>query len=408
MFDKLKHLLSFNWFYIFLFLALSVFSFWDELTVGRETIKFCIEDKHDFNQKSQYTDLKHNKLNFIDIDKISYDDDMVIYTGEIEYIFFHPLILDNQKNFKFNSFKGKKIYNLFITINEFKECLRILYENNYIIVDIFDIYKQVYRDGKFKIQRQDLKIPKGKKPIVIFIDDLSYNRYMINLTSSKLILDEGDSKIKSLSFESGKMVVSDDREVIPILNNFIEDHPEFSLNNAKGIISLTGSEGVFGYNTGKNVRRDEKNIEILRRLSKDIFDAKMVADKLKEDGWKFSCHTYEHINLKNTTINCIKEDMENWFRYVSNIVGTTNIFVYPYDDFINEDDDRFKYLNSVGFNIFCSSGKGINKDSFVLKDYVNVYRNLLSYETIKSNKKEFYNIFNDIIDPKKRDKIKFN
>ncbi|OAT87970.1 polysaccharide deacetylase family protein [Candidatus Arthromitus sp. SFB-turkey] len=405
MFDKLKCLFSFNWFYIVLFLVLSIFSFGDEITVGRETIKMIIKDKQDFSQKSQYVNSKNNKFNFIDIDKISSNDDMVIYTGEIEYIFFHPLILDSQNGFDIRKNNNRKLYNLFITTDEFKKCLEKLYENDYMLVDIFDVYKEVYKEGKFKIQRQDLKIPKGKKPFILFVDDLSYNRYMLNSTSSKLVLDESDFKIKSLNVEDGKEVLSDDKEIIPILNKFIEEHEDFSLNNAKGVISLTGSEGVFGYNTGKYARRNEKNVETLRRLSKDIFDAKKVADKLKEDGWKFACHTYDHINFKNVTMDYIKNDIENWFKYVSNIVGTTNIFVYPYDNSINEGDERFKYLNSNGFNIFCSSDKGINRDSFTLKDHVNIHRDLICYETIKSNKKNFYKIFEDVINKDTR-KIK--
>ena len=405
MFDKLKCLFSFNWFYIVLFLVLSIFSFGDEITVGRETIKMIIKDKQDFSQKSQYVNSKNNKFNFIDIDKISSNDDMVIYTGEIEYIFFHPLILDSQRAFDTRKNNNRKLYNLFITTDEFKKCLEKLYENDYMLVDIFDVYKEVYKEGKFKIQRQDLKIPKGKKPFILFVDDLSYNGYMLNSTSSKLVLDESDFKIKSLNVEDGKEVLSDDKEIIPILNKFIEEHEDFSLNNAKGVISLTGSEGVFGYNTGKYARRNEKNVETLRRLSKDIFDAKKVADKLKEDGWKFACHTYDHINFKNVTTDYIKNDIENWFKYVSNIVGTTNIFVYPYDNSINEGDERFKYLNSNGFNIFCSSDKGINRDSFTLKDHVNIHRDLICYETIKSNKKNFYKIFEDVINKDTR-KIK--
>lgn len=399
MFNKLKYLLSFNWFYISLFFVLSVFTFWDELTVGKETLKIIIEHKRDFNHESKEIDLKDNKIGFIDIDKISSNDDTLLYTGEIEYIFFNPLISDNYRNVNLKIRDKKLLNNLFLTSSEFKKCLDMLYENNYIIVDIFDVYTQVYKDGKFKIQRSDLKIPKGKKPIIIFVDDLSYNSYMMGFTSTKLVVDEEDFKIKTLTNFNGKSVLSEDNEVIPIINKFIEENPDFSFNNAKGIISLTGSEGVFGYNTGKRARRNDKNVETLRRISKDIFDAKMVADKLKEDGWRFSCHTYDHINFKNITLECIKDDMENWFKYVSNIIGTTNIFVYPYDNFIDENDDRFKYLNLNGFNIFCSSGKGkgVNKDLFMIKDYVFIYRNLISYDTIKNSKKEFYNLFRGVI-----------
>ena len=350
-------------------------------------------------------DYTKNKINFIDEYEIPLENDLVIYDKEIQYIFLHPLISDIglQKEIRTNK---KNIFNLFITVDEFKKCLDILYEQNYILVDIYDIYKQTYKEERFKIERQDLKIPKGKKPLVLFIDDLSYNRHMSEYTSSKLVIDELDNKIKSVVNYDGHEVISDDMEIIPIINNFIELHPDFSFNNARGVISLTGYEGVFGYNTGKNVRRDSKNLEVIRRLSKDIFDAQKVANKLKEEGWIFACHTYGHINLKNFTLDYIKNDMENWFKYVANIVGDTNIFVYPYDYLLDKDDERFKYLNNNGFNIFCFSNKGLNKDIFTVKDYVYIHRDLISFQTIKSNKKDFYKNFQGVINSNKIEKRK--
>ncbi len=401
MFNKLKCLFSFNWFYIILFVILILFNFWDEIIVGRETFKFITKSSEEFNQKSKFVDVNNVKVDFIDVDEISYDNDMIIYTGEVEYLCFHPLILNNKVNFKDKN--HNKIYNLFLTVDEFKGCLNKLYQNDYILVDIFDVYKQVYNDGKFKIQRKDLKVPKGKKPFIMFIDDLSYNQDMIKFTSSKLVYDDTKDKVMSVISEDNKLALHEDKEIITILNKFIEDNPSFSLNNARGIISLTGVEGVFGYNTGKNVRRTDKNIEILRRLSKDIFEAKKVADKLKKDGWRFACHTYDNINFKNVTLDYVKNDMENWFRYVSNIVGSTDIFVYPCGNSINENDERFKYLNDIGFNIFCLSGDALNKESFVIKNHVNINRKVVSYETIKkNNKKDFYKIFDNVINFKYR------
>lgn len=397
MFEKLKYLFSFKWFYIFLFIVLSIFTFWDEIVIGRETFKIMMQYRNDFNQKSKLA-VKHEKYNFLDIEGISSMEDIITYTGKIEYIFFHPIISEKERNIHRKSIDQKKFNNLFITIDEFKMCVQKLYENNYILVNIDDIYKQVFIEGKWKIERQPLKIPKGKKPVILFIDDLSYNSYMLNFASSKLIVDESDSTIKSVIYEDGSLKFSSDSEMIPFLNNFVENHPDFSLNNAKGVISLTGHEGVFGYNTGKFPRKDKDNLDTIRRLTKDIYDAKAVAEVLKNQGWKFACHTYGYINFKNVTTDYIRNDIENWFKYVSNIVGTTNIFVYPEGNFMNEDDERVKYLISNGFNIFCLSGEGVNKDSFKIKDHVNIYRDLVCYETIKNSKKDFYKNFEDVID----------
>ena len=37
-----------------------------------------------------------------------------------------------------------------------------------------------------------------------------------------------------------------------ILENFIKDHPDFSHNSSKGIIFLSGENGILGYNTNHN------------------------------------------------------------------------------------------------------------------------------------------------------------
>ena len=393
MFDKLKYLFGFKWFYIALFLFLSLWNFWDEILVGRETIKFIFKNQ----QEVKYVDSTKGKINFIDQYKIESKDDVVIYDKEIEYIFVHPLI-SNLQGYKEIRGNKKNIFNLFVTADEFKEFLNILYDENYILVDLNDIYKQIYKEDRFKIERQDLKLPIGKKPLVLFVDDLSYNSYMLEYTSKKLVIDEFDNKIKSVINYNGKEILTEEEEVIPIINRFVEKNPDFSYNNAKGIISLTGYEGVFGYGTEKSIKLDEENIDTIKMLSQDIFNAQKIADKLKEQGWKFACHTYGHINIKHYKLEFIKEDIENWFRYVANIVGPTNIFVYPYDELLDKSDERFKYLNSNGFNVFCFSNKSSNKDIFTMKDYVNINRDLISYESIKLNKKDFYKNFQNIID----------
>ncbi len=396
MFSKLKCLFSFNWFYIALFLVLLVFNFKDEILIGKETLRLIITKDYDMDDElKRMSQVNYKDFNFIDLDEIS-KDEFVIYTGKIDYIFFHPLVLNSRRILNAKNINKRVLYNFFVTVDEFKKFLDKLYENNYIIVDIFDVYEEVYRDGKFKIKYKDLKIPKGKRPFVLFIDDLDYSENEIN-SLHKLVIDERDLKIKSFGVDMGKEILRDDVEIIPILNKFIESHPDFSLNGARAVISLTGSNGVFGYNTGRNINKHRLNIEVLRKLSDDIFDAKRVADRLKEEGWRFACRTYDHMNFKNVTLDYIKRDVENWFKYVSNIVGNTNIFVYPYDNSISENDERFRYLNANGFNIFCSSNKETTKYSFVIRDYVDIRRNLICYETSKYSKEGLHKMFEEIV-----------
>ena len=43
---------------------------------------------------------------------------------------------------------------------------------------------------------------------------------------------------------------------MPILNKFVKEHPDFSLNGEKGVVALTGYEGVLGYRTNELNSKD--------------------------------------------------------------------------------------------------------------------------------------------------------
>lgn len=386
MFNKLKCVFSFNWFYIIFFAVLSLYTFWDEINIGFETIKIMKSTPSNYEECST---LKDNKISFIDMDMedLSKDDTLVTYNGEIKYIYFRPSIDGDEIN---SHIKGRKVHNSFITMEEFKKSLEALYRNNYIMVDIFDVYRQIYRGGRFRVQRQDLKIPKGKTPFVMFLDDFGYR-------GSKLIISDEDSKIKFVHYKDGSDEFFEDNNAITILNDFIEEHEDFSFNRARAVISLLDCESIFGYDTGKSIKKTDKNSNKIKKLSSDIYDAKKIGDKLKKEGWRFACNTYSNIDFKNVTPDMVRCDIENWFRYVSNIIGYTNLFVYPTESVIDKNDERFKYLNDNGFNIFCSAIKGSNKDSFKIEDYINISRDVICYNTVNSKEKEYFSIFKNII-----------
>ena len=66
MFDKLKCLFSFKWFYIVLFIILSIYTFWDEIAIGSETIKF-IRDSNKFEGDHDVYSFKEYKVYFINV-----------------------------------------------------------------------------------------------------------------------------------------------------------------------------------------------------------------------------------------------------------------------------------------------------------------------------------------------------
>ncbi len=269
------------------------------------------------------------------------------YTKDIEHLFTHCLLAYPEIAFSKNN-EMREHYNTdCITHNEFKFILEELYKNNYVLVDINDCYS--VENGVAKISA--IKVPKNKKPIIFSFDDVNYDHKKLHLGMiDKLILS--DNKIKEYTLINGKENITEDREFVCILENFIKKHPDFSLNGAKGTINLTGYDGILGYRTQKdnNINRTE-----------EIKKAQEVVNYLKNNGWNFASHSYGHYHMKKISIEKFKKELDNWKNEVETIVGHTNIYVYPYGEWEITDDfgnisQKHKLLKDYGFKLFCGVG----------------------------------------------------
>lgn len=274
----------------------------------------------------------------------------VLYDGPILHVFFHPLIAYPSR--AFDKPKDKDfIQNWFITEDEFNNFLEALYKSNYIIVSIYDTIETVNVNGLEITRPKSVLVPPPKKPCVLSFDDVNY--YPIHLrngTVSKLIIDD-KNELASLSTDlNGKEVISYDNEFPLILENFITKHPDFSMNNARGIIALTGFSGFLGYKT-----ENPKNAEYASELLK----AQKVATKLKNMGWLFACHSYLHWNqvkYKNDEEFFMYE--KKWLEQASLIIGKTPLYIFPFGDSVIPYAKRFSFLEKLGYNVFMGvSGK---------------------------------------------------
>lgn len=269
-----------------------------------------------------------------------------VWTGSIENIFFHPLISNTKVAFK-GDWRTNDFDDWFITVNEFNKILESLYKNNYVLVDINNIYEEYEEKGEKRIRRKKLLVPDGKKPLILSIDDLSYNTGMRGGTSDKVILDSRGEIATLIKEDNGQDKIVYDKGIIPIVETFIKSHPDFSLDGARGIIALTGYEGILGYSTNF----ESPNYKDERKKAKE------VVDKLKVNGWTFASHSYGHNDMTKISLDKLKRDADKWEKEVASIVGTTPIFIYPHGFSVNYKDAKFKYLQSKGFKIFYSVGK---------------------------------------------------
>ena len=117
-----------------------------------------------------------------------YRDSFVKYTGEVEHIFFHSLIIYPELAFD-NIGHSANGYNMwYITVDEFKNILSKLYERGYVLVNIKEVYKQ---DSTGKTVRQDIYLPEGKKPLILSQDDVNYYDFMkTDGFADRLVIDE--------------------------------------------------------------------------------------------------------------------------------------------------------------------------------------------------------------------------
>ena len=151
---------------------------------------------------------------------------------QIPHIFFHPLIYDTDAAFKNNndSTSVESLNTAMTTVNEFNEILEQLYKNDYVLVRLHDAAKVVKGKGGKKILKEgEILLPKGKKPIIISEDDVNYyEKWKYKGVASRLIIDANGKPSCEVDLPGDKTITGD-YDVAPLLERFIEKHPDFSL-----------------------------------------------------------------------------------------------------------------------------------------------------------------------------------
>ncbi len=286
-------------------------------------------------------------------------------TTTIPHIFFHILVADNAR--AFDGDYTEDGYNQYMTtIPEFKAILEELYARDYVLVRIHDIAQLTTDENGNQVYRQgDIYLPEGKKPIIISQDDVNFYEYMIDSDgdhlpdaggdgfASKLLVDaHGDITCEYITSE-GETVYGD-YDLVPILERFVEEHPDFSYRGAKAIVALTGYEGVYGYRTDK----DGKERLTPEEFQKEIDGAKEVNQWLKDHGWEVASHSYGHPSYGSLTWEELSHDVSRWEEEVQPVVGDTDIFIYPYGSDIagveNYSGSKYDTMYEAGYRFFCN------------------------------------------------------
>lgn len=241
-------------------------------------------------------------------------DSLVNYDSPVRHLFFHNLIIDPSIAFGEGSHNAAGYNSWNITVYEFKRILEDMYARGFVVVDFYDVYE--YKVGKYI--RKPLKLPEGKIPFIFSIDDMSYpDPKPADGFAWGLTLKNGEIYTR-VETKDGE-ILTKDGDIVPILETFLEAHPDFSYKNARGILALSGHAGTLGFRLTNN---DE------------IEAATQVVEALKSKGWIFANHSYSHADgvyySSSSVPEKIDEDFAKWTAKIGSIAGDTTLFVAPF------------------------------------------------------------------------------
>ena len=306
------------------------------------------------------------------MDLVSYDK-----MNQITHVFFHTLVVDEARCF--DGDRREKGYNLYMTtVDEFNQILESMYERGYVLVSPYDVAYEVTDETGTHFTYGDIRLPEGKIPFVMSQDDVNYYGYMIGDEDPELerpavanaggdgfahkiiIGDDGYPTCEYYDADGNLLVGSYD--LVPILEDFIQKHPDFSYRGARAVLGMTGYEGVFGYRT----KPGHKDFLGEEAYQKEVEQAKEVAQCLRDHGWILASHTYGHPSLGVVDVSRVESDTQKWEDTVESIIGDCDIILYPNGSDVagiekyTMDNEKFKILYDSGIRYFYNVDSNIS------------------------------------------------
>ena len=285
---------------------------------------------------------------------------------EITHIFVHSLIVDKARALTDDRL-GHNFNSTMTTIPEFQAILEQLYARGYVLVGLHDIAApETDADGTEHMVQKQILLPEGKKPIVISQDDVCYYEYMKGRGfADKMVLDaDGRPKLQYTDAEGNVSV--GDYDLVPILDAFVEEHPDFSYHGHKAILAFTGYNGILGYRTDEtydpNSENYDSNNTANENIAADRETVKELTQALKADGYEFASHSWGHINFTERSLEDLTRDTERWKNNVEPLLpDSCAILLYPFGADIKDwhgydetADDKYLMLHNNGFRYFCN------------------------------------------------------
>ena len=216
-----------------------------------------------------------------------------------------------------------------------------------------NIGRESAENGNEKMTAGEILLPPGKKPFVMSQDDLCYYDYMLDDGfASRIVIGDDGKPTCEMTLADGT-VTRGSYDLVPILEDFIEEHPDFSYRGARAVLAFTGYQGILGYRTASSYS-DSPTYEEDRRQAAE------VAQCLRNNGWELASHSWGHINYGSRSVEDVITDARKWEDRVESLIGETDIILYPFGADIGDwhpyshDNEKYDALYQMGFRYFCN------------------------------------------------------
>lgn len=300
----------------------------------------------------------------------------------------HLLIADPDRAFN-DSKRGDSYYSDYITVREFTAILANLYANGYVLISPYDIVDTIAgNDGNPTFAAKTLYLPEGKKPLILTQTHVNYYTYMVDSDNdgkpdkngdgfaTRLVLTEEGTITCEMVDDKGATVTGA-YDLVPILDQFIAEHPDFSYHGAKAVLAFTTYDGLFGYRT-----TEEKE------------QLPALVQALRDSGYLFASYTATNISYEKASLNLVESDAARWRTDTEELLGKPDILVFAQkSDLGNKDEDKYDLLVGKGFTYFI--GVCTTRDGWIKyhEDYIHQGRLLLTGNNLVKNAALFEGLF---------------
>lgn len=338
--------------------------------------------------------------------------------SQVPNLSFQMLMANPAQSFQ-HSVYGSAFNKNYVSTDEFGRILEQLYDNGYILVRLSDfVTATTAEDGSVSYAPKTLYLPEGKKPLMLTQTNVNYNIYIVDGDGDKLpdkdgagfacrlVVDETGGVTCEMIDSTGQTVTGA-YDLVPILDAFIEEHPDFSYRGARAVLALTGYNGLFGYRTYSGAEQDFGT----DAYNQAVADATKVARALRESGYELACYTYRNAAYGEYSSSAMEADLTQWLSEALPILGSTNIMVFAQQSDITNTEvysgEKFEILQSCGFRYylgFCNDGA---LWATVNSDYVRQSRILISGSNMAHRSHWFTDLFdtNTVLDKELRGNI---